>query len=151
MFVARLACLHIDLPFTTPTLSSYGFFGSALTSSLTLSRLDRLPTPSGKHNAVSSFLPLVSQHYAPSLFHLQAIILWWVIITAITGGVLFGCPRQLQYAKIKRLHVFLMRKVLFWWLTLQVKYIFLSLWLVNPFQTPTGGCQKCIVTQPKEK
>ena len=43
--VARLVCLHIDLPFAAPLLSQYGFFGSALTSSLTLSHLDLLPTP----------------------------------------------------------------------------------------------------------
>lgn len=38
-------CLHIDLPFTPLPLSWYGFFGAALTSSLTLSHLDPLPTP----------------------------------------------------------------------------------------------------------
>lgn len=42
---ARLACLHIDLPLATLPLRSYGFLGSALTSSLTLGRLDRPPTP----------------------------------------------------------------------------------------------------------
>lgn len=42
---ARLAGLHIDLPLTTLPLCSYGFLGSALTSLLTLGRLDRPPTP----------------------------------------------------------------------------------------------------------
>lgn len=146
-------CLHIDLPFTPLPLSWYGFFGAALTSSLTLSHLDPLPTPEQQTQTADPRLASPSICFFLFFFtnaHCFAVkqLLRRVVILAVTGGaLLFRCPLRLQYGFM----YFLCGRSNFGWLRCRLDSIFVSVWPANPFQTLADWCQKMHCHSSKSK